>query len=296
MWADLFWAPVDGEPYPFDKVVFLASGENYPDALSAGALAAAYAGPVLLTKKDGMPAVTRSALTALAPDHIIVIGGEEAVADDVIWEAAEYVSSLDHVVRRGGKNRWEVSAGLARDTLGAGASTAYVALGTNWPDGLAGGATAGTEMAPLLLTKTDYVPSVVLSALRSGSLDRIVVLGGSQVISQNVLDQLGAIAPVTRVEGGNRYEVAANAADLHGTAYSATAASGQNWPDALAGSAYAGLVGDKMLLLKQEGVPTVTRQAVREHGLAWIEVLGGPVPLPDAVLDSLRAMTVEIPD
>lgn len=151
-------------------------------------------------------------------------------------------------------------------------------------------------MAPLLLTKTDYVPSVVLSALRSGSLDRIVVLGGSQVISQNVLDQLGAIAPVTRVEGGNHYEVAANAADLHGTAYSATAASGQNWPDALAGSAYAGLVGDKMLLLKQEGVPTVTRQAVREHGLAWIEVLGGPVPLPDAVLDSLRAMTVEIPD
>ena len=72
-------------------------------------------------------------------------------------------------------------------------------------------------------------------------------------------------------------------------------ASGLNWPDALAGSAFAGLTGDKLLLLRPTGVPGATSKAVTDLDLGWITVLGGVKSVPEPVLDQLRMLEVEVP-
>lgn len=296
IWGDILWADVDGTPYPFDKVVFVASGHDFADALSGGPLAALHGGPILLTRKDGLPGAARNALAALEPDHIVVLGGSGAVSDSVVWELAQFVPELQRVKRIGGKDRYDMSANLSRDIFINGfGERAYVALGTNWPDGLAGGAAAGWEGVPLLLTRKDNVPGVVLETLALFQPAEIVLLGGTAAVSDAVQEELEMIAPVVRVGGADRYAVAANAAYLHDTQHGATVASGQNWPDALAGSAYAGLVGDKVLLLRSSGVPTATRQAVLDQAAVFVEALGGTNVLPEAVLDELRAMTVQVP-
>jgi putative cell wall-binding protein len=188
-----------------------------------------------------------------------------------------------------------VSANLA-GTIGW-SPRAYVATGLNWPDGLAGGAAAGAEWAPLLLTKKTDVPDVVMETLANVTQpEEIVVLGGSNTIDDAVLRELETIAPVTRIGGADRYAVAANVADLHPTTYGATMATGLNWPDALAGSAFAGLVGDKMLLLKPTVVPADTRQAVLDHSLVLIDLLGGTTSVPQAIVDDLEAMEVVVPE
>ena len=99
----------------------------------------------------------------------------------------------------------------------------------------------------------------------------------------------------SRVAGTDRYRTAAAVAEAYPTADSTYVASGQDWPDALAGSAYAGLVGDKLLLVRSSGVPGATQQVVRDQSLALIDALGGVVAIPGPVLDQLRALTVPTP-
>lgn len=293
-WADYFWHPDNG-PLESEKVVFIASGETFADALSAGAAAAAWGGPVLLTRKGGLPASTSATLERLQPDAIVVMGGTAAISSGVETALHEYVRTPDNVVRMSGTDRYAVSASTTK--LIGEAPVAYVASGENYPDGLAGGAAAGSDIAPLVLSKRGDVPNAVMDALRTTVRPtHIYVLGGTVSLTDDVVSELRTVAPVTRIGGKDRYEVAERIADLHPTTYGATVASGANWPDALAGSAFAGLVGDKLLLLRPDGVPPATQRAVHKHSLVGIDALGGVIPLPEAVLDKLRALDVAAPE
>ena len=53
------------------------------------------------------------------------------------------------VERVSGEDRYAVSAAMARE-IGA-SETAYVSVGTNWPDGLAGGALGGHAGAVMVI-------------------------------------------------------------------------------------------------------------------------------------------------
>lgn len=61
------------------KAVYICTGENFPDAVSAGPLAAGN-GPILLTQKDRLPAVIRDEIKRLKPEHIYIIGGEGTIS------------------------------------------------------------------------------------------------------------------------------------------------------------------------------------------------------------------------
>lgn len=292
-WAEEFWNEAKYGPVPGPKVVFVASGADFADALSGGAAAAAFGGPLLLTKKDSLPPETEDVLGSLAPDVIVVLGGTAAVSDKVAGALGSYVTVPGNVHRISGKNRYDVSAALAR-TIGW-SPVAYVASGENFPDGLTGGAAAGAEVAPLLITRPGSVPDSVMKVLQEDVIpSQIYVLGGPVAVSDDVVTQLSTIAKVKRIGGSNRYVVAERVAALHPSTGGATAASGENWPDALAGTPFAGLVGDKLLLLRSTGVPLPTERAVLEHLLVNIDVLGGKAALPDAVLTELRRLEVPV--
>lgn len=290
-WVDYFWNPKYGE-VDFDKVVVVASGHTYADALSGGAAAAAWGGPLLLTRKDGLPAVTRNTINRLKPDAIMVLGGTGAVSAAVENELGDYAA----VTRIVGKDRYDVSASLAR-RIGY-SETAFVASGRSFPDGLAGGAAAGQVVAPLLITQPGDVPPSVMDALRTTVLPRnIYVLGGSSAVNEAVLTELRSIPGVRvhRVSGGDRYEVAANVADLYPTTYGATVAFGGDFPDALAGSAFAGLVGDKLLLVRETSVPGPTSVAMKKHRLFEVDLLGGPGVVKDAAVQQLKGISFPAP-
>lgn len=295
-WRDLFWNEEIGGPIGVDKVVFITSGTSFADALAAGPLAANQGAPILLTRKDALPTATKQALADLRPDYIVVVGGSAAVSQPVWAELAGYVPGPQRVSGLEGKDRYATAANMSRHLFVNGASRAYVTLGTNWPDGLAGGAAAGWEWSPVLLTKKDEVPLSTLEVLYTFLPEEIVVMGGTSAVSEAVVEELELVAPVVRIDGADRYAVAANAAGIHDTWGSATVVSGQNWPDALAASALAGLLGDKLLLVRSTGVPGATEQAVHAHSISWIDALGGPGAVPEAVLDQLRAMEVVVPE
>ena len=68
------------------ETVYLASGEGFADALAIGP--STYAdGPLLLTRRDELPAATVEEMQRLAPCYVVVVGGTAAISDAVADQA-----------------------------------------------------------------------------------------------------------------------------------------------------------------------------------------------------------------
>jgi putative cell wall-binding protein/Tol biopolymer transport system component len=77
-------AAISAATFPADlQTVYIASGANFPDALSGSACAIASGSPVLLVMPDSIPTAIATELRRLHPERIIVIGGPVSVSDAV---------------------------------------------------------------------------------------------------------------------------------------------------------------------------------------------------------------------
>jgi putative cell wall-binding protein len=174
--------------YPADgsaDAVIIATGTNFADALAGAPAAAKLNGPVLLTRGDSLPQVTRDEIARLAPDEILVIGGPNAVSDAVLAD----LDALAPTRRVAGANRYETAVALSTDVFDT-AELMYVATGLNFPDALAGAAAAATRGVPLLLVPGSSVPASVLAEITRLGGGTILILGGSAVVSNGVQSTL----------------------------------------------------------------------------------------------------------
>jgi hypothetical protein len=85
----------------------------------------------------------------------------------------------------------------------------YIVTGVNFPDALGVGPASALNRGPILMVTKTSIPNPTKNELSRLNPDRIVVVGGTAVISPSVESQLRAWAPVTRIAGSNRYETAA---------------------------------------------------------------------------------------
>ena len=168
--------------------VYVTSGGNFPDTLAAGPAAAMLAGPVLLVNPDNVPPSTEAQLDRLAPSRIVLVGGASAVNTDVEAQLAEHAP----VTRIAGSGRVETSVEVSVDAFDADSGAVYITTGGNFPDGLAGAPAAAFEDAPILLVGTD-LPDAVADEIRRLGVSRVVILGGTAAVPQQVEDDLVAL-------------------------------------------------------------------------------------------------------
>lgn len=276
---------------------YLATGADFPDALSAGAAAAAAGGPVLLTARTGLPAVVADELRRLAPQEVVVVGGAGAVADAVLEQAGH--ASGATVRRVSGTDRFATAAALAADWFGMEAPTVYVATGADFPDALAGVPAAAREAAPLLLVTRDQVPRATAETLARLQPTRVVLLGGTGAVSAATAERLRQIADppggVQRLAGGDRFATAAVVARaaFPGTAETVHLATGANFPDALAGGPAAAAADGPLLLGLRDALPQVTAEALRRLAPDTIVVLGGAAAIGDGAVAAARQAAAE---
>lgn len=173
---------------PGIPVAYLASGAVFPDALSGSAVAANNGAPVLLTTRDNIPQATLDELNRLKPGRLVLLGGINTINATVESE----LKSLAPTTRIGGADRFDVSANASSNTFTGGVNIAYVASGTVFPDALSGSPAAAANGAPVLLVTADAIPASVASELDRLNPAQIVVLGGTNTISDTVYQQLTA--------------------------------------------------------------------------------------------------------
>ena len=236
---------------------YLAVGTNYPDAIAAGAVAAKNASPLLLTAQDSIPGEIAAELRRLGVSEAIILGGEGAVSAAVANRlAADYA-----VTRISGANRYATSAAISSSAFGPPVDVAYIATGRNFPDALVGGPAAFAYDGPILLTDPTDLSPETMTELERLQPSRIVILGGTAVVSTVVEQSLATFAPVTRIAGRDRYATAAaTTKSLPTDADTVYLTTGHNFPDALSATPLVG--SNPMLLTSEGGLPPATSSAI----------------------------------
>lgn len=270
-------------------VVFLASGQDFPDAVSGASIAAAGGYPVLLTRGEALTQRTAAQITALDPDVVLVLGGSAAISPDVVDAVADLGPEVEVLE---GATRYGTAALLALQNLPITNSPdrLYVATGQSYQDVLTASALAGSQSEPLFLVKQDAIPQETLEVMSLFSPAEIVVLGGEDAVSDDVVTALEEFAPTTRLEGATRFHTAAAVAEeftRHGVVW---LASGDDYPDALASAAVAGQRPAPVLLTDDESLPQATIAALTELAPHTVVVSGGTEAVDDSVLEEVEAL------
>ena len=171
-------AKLGGSP---DKAI-LANAFNFPDALSVASYAAQNGYPIVLTNDDQLPAVSKKIMKAT--EEQIVVGGKDVIHEDI-------VDGLSNAIRYSGEDRYATSAAIAT-VLTPDADTAIVATGLKFADALAGSVLAAKENAAILLVKQEEVPDEISDAIEENDIHNFHVLGGTNAISDQVVNELKA--------------------------------------------------------------------------------------------------------
>lgn len=241
--------------------------------------------------------------TSLRAKYNMVLGND--VAGIGIWSLGmdTGVSDLWNVIedrflklqsRLAGADRYGTSARVSSASFAPGVPVAYVATGSNFPDALAAGPVAAKGGGPVLLTQESSIPTAIANELTRLRPNKILVLGGSAVISDEVVSKLRGYATsgvVTRIAGSDRYATAArtSAASFAAGVPVAYLATGASFPDALTGGVAAGRQGGPILLVRSTSIPSATATELARLKPGRIVVLGGTSAISAAVATNLQA-------
>lgn len=264
--------------------VLIATGADFPDALSAAALGAKIQAPLLLTEQNSLPASIAAEISRLKPSKIVIIGGPGVVSTQVESRLKGLGAQVSRVY---GADRYATSAAIAKSGWSQ-SSDAFIATGVDFPDALSASAAAGKLGVPVVLVPgTERVaPSSVLNALRDLKVTKIHIAGGTGVVTTQMQSSVATSGrSVARYAGASRYDTSA---DLVSKIFSARSdtywAVGYNFADALTGAAAAGAQGGALLLVEPDCVPTVVYRANDRVTSGRTYLLGGSGVLTDGVM------------
>jgi hypothetical protein len=161
------------------STVFLATGINFPDALSAGPAAAASHGVVLLTDGSTLPATVKAYLTG-HPGTVYAVGGPAVAAD-------RSAIPLD------GVDRYATAAVVANAIFTA-PTNVGLASGVTFPDALSGGAYQAHVGGPIVLAAPSALPPETAAYLAGAraSIANAEIFGGDAALSASVQSAITA--------------------------------------------------------------------------------------------------------
>lgn len=288
------------------QYVVIATGFNWPDALGGSALAGAYNAPILLTRQDVLPSAVASEITRLGATNAIVLGSTKAVSANV-YNQLDALPGVS-VERIAGDDRYETANEVAERTISVMESgfgydgVAFVATGANFPDALGASPLAASQGWPIYLANPAAGSNAGLAAtMNTAGVDEAIVLGGSNVVAASVETALDSALDLgaSRIAGSNRYETAIKIAEegidrcwLHWDQVGI--ATGQNFPDALAGGVLQARYGSVLLLTPGTALNDGVRARLEANRKSIFEVhfMGGTpaisTPVRQQVMNALN--------
>jgi putative cell wall-binding protein len=222
-----------------------------------------------------------SEINRLGVELVYIVGGTGVVSQQI--EDGLKARGIQ-VIRLSGSSRYETSAAVA-SYLGR-SEQAFVVSGENFPDALSIASYAASQGSPILLTASTDLPEPILKYLKDNGVEKTYIIGGDGVIPFSVSIKL---PNPERISGQDRYQTNLEVLRHFGFDYSTTfLANGESFPDALSGSALAGVGQHPVILVSN----TMNSDVVSELGyntdmMKMKYVLGGTGVLPNPLLDRI---------
>lgn len=172
------------------KKLVLATGLNFPDALSISAIASNLGMPILLTEKNSMPDKVKQYVTNMQPEKIYIIGGIGVIGDEV-------KNLFSGSVRIGGNDRFETNTLVMQEFINElDFNSIYVAVGDGpsgdeFADALSGAVLASKASAPIVLSyKTLPVGTGNFIKSKVKLATKVTALGGEGAVPSVVVDKI----------------------------------------------------------------------------------------------------------
>lgn len=262
------------------KTVVLTTNAAYFDALSANALAGALHAPVLLTDINELPAQTRSELQRMQTKTVYICGGSLVVSQAVEDELNQMGIKVKRIF---GEMADDTANKIAR-TLPRVSDTCFVTTSWGYADALSASSFAYAKQAPIFLTNYDdgTLSSATLETIRSKGFKRVIIVGGTSVVSPEVEQTLSAwgIANVERVAGETSYDTSLQLAQklvsMGLRANNMGIATGLDYLDALCGAALCGRYDSVIVLADDTNSSAVeTFMAQNRMAIKSYAIFGG---------------------
>lgn len=254
----------------FDNVI-IASGADFPDALSATYLACVKNAPILLVGKDS---VSINKVTAYINENlaeggkVYIVGGTGAVDSSVEGKLTNGAERL------AGSNRYTTNIEVLK-AAGVSGKDVLVASGKGYADALS----ASAAGRPILLVADALTPDqkTYLEENKLSFGETAYIVGGTGAVSATVETQIKDYVDETeRLAGSNRYDTSRLVAETFftGAVDTMVIASGKTFPDGLSGGPVA-LKYNAPLILVADGAAGHARTIFNDKGMTRLVVMGG---------------------
>lgn len=259
--------------------VVVASGENYPDALTGSYLAKVKSAPVLLVSRTSETRITSYIKQNLASGGTVyILGGEGAVSKAF---ARDLESKGIKVERLGGTTRFDTNLAILK-AADVSDEELLLCTGSNYADSLS----ASAAGRPIMLVGSSLT-SAQKEYLESLDTKKAYAIGGKSVVSDKIVSDFKDVTGVdaVRIAGTTRYDTSVEVAktffagNLGGFV---VLVYGQNYPDGLSGAPVAMTLDAPIILASNQNYKACENycksvKAVKAY------VLGGPMLISDAV-------------
>ncbi|EGW40710.1 cell wall-binding repeat-containing protein [Desulfosporosinus sp. OT] len=278
------------------STVILATVINFPDALAAATLAHQFDAPILLTNSKTLDPAIQAEIKQLNPTKIIIVGGKAVVSETIEDSLKQKYSD---VTRLAGWDQYETAAKIADYYYSVNPDApkkVVIANGDNFPDALSISSWAAYNHIPILLTKNNQLPNSTSTALQQHDIADAILVGGRAVINDEVANAITTTVSthwdsndenrsLVRYWGMDQYETSvAVARGLRTDITALVIATGENFPDALAGSALAARTGSPIILVDKQLTKASVMNFLADNSgqIRRIYLLGGKAVIPDS--------------
>ena len=269
--------------YATGGTVVLVNGNAVADGIAATPLAASENASILLANADNLPKETADRMKEIAPQKVIIVGGENAVS-----KALEAKIANDYAVevqRIAGKDRYATSFEIAKALVESGAEikTAYIVSGMGEADALSVASKAGADKQPIILTGKDSIAPEMYAWLKEQNLEDAYFIGGNKVISDSVINSVNEITTndvtANRIAGNNREETNAKVIEkLYTDGFSNVYAAKSNvLVDALSAGPMAAQRNCPVVLVNSRGLTDAQKNVLSGKYVDHVYQIGGGV-------------------
>ena len=275
------------------QAVILASGNNWPDAISGTALAKLNNAPILLLDSIVNAPGSQDTFDYIK-NHVnfngkvFILGGKGVMPEEFTQYLVGIGFSPSNVQQIGGANRDETSLMIAKTV---GSHGLKIVSDENFYDAITASPLeidwmSGTQTSILLLPRDGIVPDEEKEYIMSRSLVAIGdICSTANLKSLYPYPSLGVIS-----NGGSEY--ATNSMDIGQSFNTVVIATGEDYPDALTGSVLASSIGSEIILVKNDSIPPESLNNLKkvvptsEGGkIQNIIVLGGDAAVSENVVN-----------
>ncbi|MDQ3647812.1 MAG: cell wall-binding repeat-containing protein, partial [Actinomycetota bacterium] len=192
--------------------VVIANENDFPSILSGGVLARANLSTVLLSPASGLPATVKAEVERLKPAGAYIMGGTDSLSGQVQDDLEAAGVDAGQIQRLSGADDAATAASVAttldrrtdaeKAANSPPAFNAVAVVNPASPDASAVAGLAAARRLPILFVGRDSVPAATSDAISELDIDKALVIGGSQWVSDDVLNDL---PNATRLGGADQY-------------------------------------------------------------------------------------------